>query len=141
MLELARKPVRVVGVFADPAVIEGLDASAFRIAPDEAMLVGEPDAPPGVSVEDPHAVVLDVTDGWAVFTLSGDRTRAAFAQLSSLRLPDEGFVQGDVVRVPARVIVERDRLQIFVPAMRGEQARSRILARCANLAIREVAPA
>ena len=101
------------------------------------MVLGEPGAAPTVSIDDPAAVVLDVTDGWTVLTLSGDRVRDAFAQLSALRLPDDGFVQGDVARVPARVLVEPDGLRILVPAMWGDQLRSRILARCANLGIRE----
>ena len=127
----------MLGVFAEPAALDAVDA--YRIAPDEAMVLGEPDAAPSVSIDDPAAVVLDVTDGWTVLTLTGDRVRDAFARLSALRLPDEGFVQGDVSRVPARVLVEPERLRILVPSMWGDHLRSRILARCASLGIREVA--
>ena len=139
MLELAREAVSVLGVFAEPAALDALDA--HRIAPDEAMVVGDPGAAPDVSVDDPQAVVLDATDGWTTYTLTGDGAREAFARLSALRLPDEGFVQGDVVRVPTRVIVDGERLRILVPAMWGEHVRARILARCANLGVREVTPA
>jgi len=135
VLELATSTIPVVGVFADPATLDAVDA--YRIAPDEAMVVGEPGAAPSVAIDDPAAVVLDVTDGWTVVTLTGDRVRDAFAQLSALRLPDDGFVQGDVARVPARVLVEHERLRILVPAMWADQLRSRILARCQNLGIRE----
>lgn len=141
MLELATTSVSVIGVFADPATIDALDPRAFWIAADEAMLVGEPGATPTVAVDDPHAVVLETTDGWTVFTLTGEQVRAAFARLSALPLPERGFVQGDVVRVPARVIVEPGRLRILVPAMWGEHVRTRILARCAKLDVHEEAPA
>jgi hypothetical protein len=140
VLEVVASSTSLVGVYGEPGALDALDAldGVYRIAPDEAMVVGEPDMI-ATTLTDPHAVVLDVTDGWAVLTLSGDGVRAGFARLSALRLPDEGFVQGDVARVPARVIVERDRLRIFVPAMWVEHVRSRILRRCADLGIREAA--
>jgi hypothetical protein len=136
VLELVASTTSLVGVFGEPGALDALDG-AYRIAGDEAMVVGEPDTIATISLEDPHVVVLDVTDGWEALTLSGDHVREAFARLSALRLPDEGFVQGDVARVPARVIVERDRLRILVPAMWAEHLRSRILQRCEDLGVRE----
>jgi len=136
VLELVASPTSLVGVFGEPDALDALDG-VYRIAPDEAMVVGRPDTIATIALEDPHVVVLDVTDGWEALTLSGDHVRAAFARLSALRLPDEGFVQGDVARVPARVIVERDRLRILVPAMWAEHLRSRILRRCADLGVRQ----
>jgi sarcosine oxidase gamma subunit len=134
VLELDASSTSLIGVFGEPGALDALDG-VYRVAPDEAMAVGEPDTIATTLLEDPHAVVLDVTDGWAALTLSGANLRAAFARLSALRLPDEGFVQGDVARVPARVIVERDRLRILVPAMWAEHLRSQILRRCADLGI------
>lgn len=136
MLELVREPVSVVGVFAASSTIDALDG-VVRIAPDEAMALGPAGRPPDVVVDDPEAVVLDVTDGWTAFAISGDRAREAFARLSALRLPDGGFVQGDVARLPARVIGEPDRVTIIVPAMWGDHLRSRILAGCADLGVTE----
>ncbi len=62
--------------------------------------------------------------------------REAFAFLSELQLPDEGYVHGDVAHVPVRVIARRDRLQLFVPAMWGAYLRERILG--LGLPVREV---
>lgn len=141
MLEVVRPAVSVVGVFGDPMALDALDGrpDVYRIAPDEAMVLDAPGAAPDVSVADPHAVVLDVSDGWTAFDLSGDLSRAAFARLSAVRLPDAGFVQGDVLRVPARVVVGPERVRVLVPAMWGDHVRSKILARCADMDVREAA--
>jgi len=128
--ELRTERVTLTSVFAEPRAIDALDPGAAvlcRIAPDEALLVGG--APAG-GVADPHAVVLDVTDGWSVFALSGDTPRSAFAYVSAVPLPDEGFVQGDVAHVPVKVIVERDAIRFLVPSMWGEYLRDRILEDC-----------
>ena len=56
---------------------------------------------------------IDLTDGWSGCSLRGD-ARRAFAYLSELRLPASGFIQGDVLRVPVRVLVHEDRLDLLV---------------------------
>ena len=144
MLELVATEVSIAGAFAEPHALDALfPAGAFRcrVAPDEAMFVREPgvvgrlvrDAG-AVTAGDPHAVVIDATDGWSVWTLVGDAAADAFSRLSALR-PDDGYAQGDIAHVPARVIAEHDRLHLFVPATLGEYLRVRILARCANLGL------
>ncbi len=145
MLELTATRVSVVGAFASPEALDALSpAGAYRcrIAPDEAMFVADVDASAlvrdasAVTAGDPDAVVLDMTDGWSVWTLAGDGAREAFAFLSELELPDEGYVQGDVAHVPVRVIARPDRLELFVPAMWGAYLRERILG--IGLPVREV---
>lgn len=146
MLELAATRSSVVGAFASPEALDALSpAGAYRcrVAPDEAMFVAEADVAgalvrdaSAVTAGDPDAVVLDMTDGWTVWTLAGDGARDTFAFLSELELPDEGYVQGDVAHVPVRVIARRDRLQLFVPAMWGAYLRERILG--LGLDVREV---
>jgi hypothetical protein len=84
------------------AAAEGIDATmsvtgayACRIAPDEALLLGRPGsgdklvgkANAKATGADPDAVVLDTTDGWAVWTLEGAASREAFARLSAVPLP------------------------------------------------------
>jgi sarcosine oxidase gamma subunit len=142
----------VVVCVADAAACDAVavaDASAaVRVAPDEVMLVGAPgdadeiarDAASRAAAIDPDALVLDVSDGWAALTLEGDDVHAAFSRLSPLRLPERGFVQGDVARVPAKVVIEPERLLLLVPSMWGEHLRSRIVERCSALGIREVEP-
>jgi hypothetical protein len=106
-------------------------ATLCRVAPREALLVGS-DAG-DVSTSDPEGIVEDVSDGWAGFELSGDGADEAFARLSELELPDEGFLQGEVARVGAKVIVSADRLTILVPAMLGAFVEERIRTDCAEV--------
>ena len=53
-----------------------------------------------IAALDGDAVVLDVTDGWAAWSLVGDDAAHALSYLSQLDAPqDGGFVQGDVAHV------------------------------------------
>lgn len=140
MLELVSTRASIVACFASTRALDAVSAGAAttcRVAPDEAMLVGEATAVDSLVravnrlvSDDADALVVDVTDGWAVWTLRGDGSRAAFARLSALELPGEGYVQGDVANVPVRVIARRDVLHLLVPAMWGAYLRERILDRC-----------
>lgn len=152
MLELVPTQASVVGCFAAPEALDaliGIDgAYAGRVAPDEMMLVGEAGLAEGLvgaataraSAADPDAVVLDTSDGWAVWTLEGDTAREAFARLSAVPLQAE-YTQGDVAHVPVRAIALADRVHLLVPAMWREHLRARILADCTSLDVREVAEA
>ncbi|MBI3648871.1 MAG: hypothetical protein HY240_09010 [Actinobacteria bacterium] len=157
MLELAATEAVVVVCAADEAATDAaigaadaaIGAFACRTAPDEALLVGPPGAARGLVAAateravaaDPDAVVLDATDGWAVWTLEGDGVPAAFSRLSALRLPAEGFVQGDVARVPVKLVARPGRLHLLVPAMWREHLREQILDRCGDLGLSERAEA
>lgn len=119
--------VHLTGCFASGEALDALAVPdgtvACRVAPDELMLIGDADSvADAVSEADPDAVVLDLTDGWCV----GECSREAFSRLSEIELPAEGFVQGDVAHVPARVIAEPDRILLFVPAMYENYLRGRI---------------
>ena len=77
---------------------------------------------------------MDVSDGWAAFELAGDDVAEAFARLSELELPEDGFVQGDVARIRVKVFSTPDRITILVPAMLGDLPRaSAIRTDCAEL--------
>jgi sarcosine oxidase gamma subunit len=120
---------------------------AFRIAPDEVMIVeaaskGETAAVGDASFAaltravhrvDEDAVVLDVSPGWERLTLEGPEAHSAFARVSELGLPTEGFAQGEVARVGVRIVVRRDRIDLLVPAMLAEHVRGRIASECAEL--------
>jgi len=146
VLELVTTEVSVVGAFASPPALDALaPAGAYRcrVAPDEVMLVREPGVGAAlvrdaiaVTAGDPDAVVLETSDGWAVWTLEGDARRAAFARLSDIPLGEQGYVQGDVVHVPVRVIVDSSSLHLFVPAMWRGYLRRRIFERCSSLDVR-----
>ncbi|HUL85500.1 MAG TPA: hypothetical protein VLX89_08305 [Actinomycetota bacterium] len=129
---MADVEVTSLGVVHASASADALDrlvvpgrARACRVAEDELLLLCARDDAGEIVREvrdrlgagDADALVLDVTDGWAAVTLSGRDPRAAFAYLSALELPVDGFVQGEVVRLPAKVVVEADRVHILVPSM------------------------
>jgi hypothetical protein len=100
-------------------------AYACRVADDELMLLSAPSVIDEVGREvatrlaalDPDALVIDATDGWAAISIAGDDARASFGLLSRLELPDAGFLQGEVVHVPAKVVAGDDRVLILVPSI------------------------
>jgi hypothetical protein len=145
VLELVRTTTSVVTAVASPDAIEAAMGTpgTYRVAPDELMAIGASvdDITTSIAGADPDALVVDTTDGWTNWSLRGDAVRPAFSYLSSLELPREGFIQGDVAHVPVRVVVAQDLIQLFVPAMWGAYLRDRLLERCRVLEIREVTEA
>jgi hypothetical protein len=62
-----------------------------------------------------RAAVVDHSDGYALFTLTGDQRGELFSRLSSIRIPaGEGFVQGSFAGVPSRIFSRSDRLEVSV---------------------------
>jgi hypothetical protein len=154
VLELAQAEALVVSCLAQAEQLDALPpfdgAFACRVAPDELLLV----APASMHLEllgqvaglleesDPHALVLDQTPGWSVWSLAGPDVWRAFARLSAIPLPSTrpAFVQGTVAEVPGKAIVLADRLHIFVPSPLGHHLRARVLTACADLGPRETEP-
>ena len=145
MVDLRAVELAVVNVLA---TAQGCDAVApvggfaCRVAPDELLLFGGDTlaaATTAATEADPDALVMDVTDGWAAWRLEGAEARAAFSRLSELHLPDEGFVQGEVTRLPVKVLVDATGITLLVPAMWGSYLRERVLADCASLGVTEAA--
>jgi len=135
--ELRSVAPTVVAVLASAEAIDAITApdgaTICRVAPREALLVGEPGlGAPSLAGEE-SALVEDVSDGWAAFELEGDDVREAFARLSELELPEVGFVQGDVARVGAKVVTAPGRITILVPAMLGTSVEERIRTDCAEM--------
>jgi hypothetical protein len=136
--ELRTVAPTVIAVLAPASRLDGLvaptGATVCRVAPREALVVGSADLTPAdVGVEGSGALVEDVTDGWAAFELAGDDAPVAFARLSELELPPEGFVQGDVVRIGAKIISAPGRLTILVPASLASFVEERIRVDCAEV--------
>jgi hypothetical protein len=139
VLELLSTRASVLGCFASSEALDRMPSS-FRVAPDEAMIVGKPSDPQTASVTErlgEDALVLDMTDGWAIWTLAGDGAREAFTYLSPVQLTDGGFTSGDVARMPVRIVSRSDRIHLLVPAMWRNYLRERILHDCASLDVRE----
>jgi hypothetical protein len=149
VLELLRPRACVVICAASPAAVDSCadvagiaGALAARVADDEVMLVAPPSSAAEVlaaandraAAVDDDALVLDVTDGWATWTLRGDQAARAFSHLSRLGLPDRGWVQGEVAGVAARVAVTDSGIHVFVPSMVGDHVHAVIARRCATLA-------
>lgn len=138
MVELRLSSPSVVAVLAsgeacDRVVVpEGV--TAMRVAQREMLLVGDVDidAVRG-TLDEASAIVADVSDAWAMFQLTGDDAREAFARLAEIELPDTGWVQGEVARAAAKVIVEPGRLTMLVPAMLGAHVETRIRADAAEV--------
>lgn len=138
MAELRIVSPTVIAVLASAGAIDALHVPAgtttCRVSPREALVIGGPDlSAADVVVDEPGAIVEDVTDGWAGSELAGDDVREAFARLSELELPEVGFVQGDVARIGAKVLAAPGRVTILVPAMLGTFIEERIRTDCAEV--------
>jgi len=121
----------VVGAFAAAAALDAVQAPAgtraCRIAKDELALVCAPGDTEAVlealaaqiTRGDRDGFALDLSDAWTSWTLRGDVERA-FSYLSELHLPEPGgYVQGDVLRVPVRVLTDDERIDLLVPSPWG----------------------
>lgn len=151
MLELTPTDAVVITLLGSEDAVDAAVAVSpegfGRVAPDEAMLV-VPVARGSellgtvtevVSAADAGALIVDATDGWSIWTLTGsaDELDRATARLTALELPAHGFSQGDLARVPTKLFVAPGQVHILVPAMWRAYLRARILGRCATLQIRE----
>jgi hypothetical protein len=146
VVELIALHASFVTCAADPAAIDRLVEPAFgmalRVAPDEALVVGDDgaevlrEASDLVASVDADAIVLDTTDGWAAVALEGDGAAEVFARVSQVPLAP-GIAQGEVAGVPAIVAAERGRIVLAFSAMWREAVRERILADGAGLGIVE----
>jgi hypothetical protein len=139
--ELVATRAAAIGVHSSPEALDALTvdgAVLLRPAPDEAMLLAPPGdalrvleaASSGVGENDPTALVLDQTDGWSIWTLVGEDARAAFARISSLSPPASGTMQGEVARLPARVVVAPGAIHVVVASMWSDALRDLIVDTC-----------
>jgi hypothetical protein len=151
VLELIPTRVSVISCLASHEALTDLfppdGAYLCWVADDELMVIGKPEATDELQrsarealTEDDDAVVLDVSDGWSAWTLSGPGTDDVLRRLSELEHSGDGYLQGDVAHVPVRLIAMGDRLHLLVPAMWEEHLRSRIRAAASDLDLR-VSPA
>jgi hypothetical protein len=137
--EVQERPIGVIVCAASAdalgrLVAPGHGARTLRVAPDETMTLVAPaftgdvcrELEDRIAALDLDAVVLDVSDGWAAFALTGEDADRAFSYLSALEAPvGDAFVQGDVARVAAKVVREPDGLLVLVPAYWAEHVRMR----------------
>jgi sarcosine oxidase gamma subunit len=138
VLEITRTLVGAVTASAAAGALDGLvvpgRAFVCRTADDELMLLSVPQVTDEVlrevstrlAVLDPDALAIDATDGWAAVTIAGAGARASFGLLSRLELPPDGFTQGEVAHIPAKVIAEGERVLILAPSMWEAHLRDRV---------------
>jgi sarcosine oxidase gamma subunit len=116
-----------VRAFGPPAALDELrppaGVRAGRVAGDELLWVAEPGRTDELLAAltahlgtlGNRAAFVDHSDGYALFTLTGDEREELFARLSSIRVPAAGgFVQGNFAGVPARIFCASDRLEVIV---------------------------
>jgi hypothetical protein len=160
VLELHAVPAEVIGCFGRPAVLDQISEAAqlpVRVAPDELLLlsVGATSARPrrmqeieaALGAQDGGGLVLDLSSGFAIWTLRGDDRFEAFSRLSALELPEgassvrpPAVLQGLVAHVPAKVVVSSDSLLLIVSSVLSHHIRKRVLVACADLAPSERDP-
>jgi hypothetical protein len=127
-----------VRLYATAAVLDALEpperVGQARVAPDEVLWLADPGradelvgAGEKALAADEAALVVDHSDGYAVFALVGDGAAEAFSRVSSIRLPEAGFRQGKVAQVPGRVYVRPGRIDVVVTADVAWFVRERLL--------------
>jgi sarcosine oxidase gamma subunit len=144
VLELAEPAVTVVLCMARADVLDRLAETATaepcRCAEDELLLFSFGDGVDLFAACDPGAdgLAIDVTGGYAVFSLQGDRAADALARLSSIPPPATlpAFVQGAVAHVPGKALVRVGRLDVIVSSVHADYVRRRIRSACADLGVR-----
>ena len=128
MPELSRAPAAKVRCLAPPSALDALPIPSGtlcgRIAPDELILVGEPGTAPALvahaeeRLERGHSLVVDHSDGWALFTLAGSGLEEVFARVSHVPLPDDApdggaFLMGKACDVAAKLFVRPGRIDLL----------------------------
>jgi hypothetical protein len=144
--ELLHTRASVVSCFAAPEALDAIVAPSegvvcCRVAPDEVMLIGEPGAAEdivraageGIVDADPDAVVLDATDGWAIWTLVGSDALEALRRVSAVDPAGGAYTAGDVAHVPVRIVSAPSRLHLLVGAMWQDYLGGRLLEACDGL--------
>lgn len=150
MLTMAPTEAAIIRCLGAPGALDGLPtppgAYAGRVAPDEVMLLGAHEARAAILAHaaaslaqaDPHGLVVDATDGWSVWTISGPEVQRAFAALTAIPFPDDtgAFLQGVIAEVPAKALVFGMRVHVMVASTVGHLLRERIERACSDLPFR-----
>ena len=148
MLEVAPVDAAMVHCLASPSALGAVridGALVASIAPGELLVIASPGEAASVLAaahstlaRDPHALVLDLSDAYDGFRITGDR-RSAFARCADWPLLESPpLQQGLVAQLAAKVVTVRDELFVFVGSHVGHHLRRRLLTACADLGVREL---
>jgi hypothetical protein len=106
----------VTRVVSTPEALDALEPPAgdvvMRVAPDEALVLGVVN----VSVNDPHAIVIEDT-GWCAVWLDAVRATRLLDHECAWPRPSvrPAFAQGMVGHMPVKLWMEEDRMLFVVP--------------------------
>ena len=131
-----------VRCFAPPEAIDGLATPTGvlrgRIAPNEVVFVGAPGRGDELKAtfeatlqsHGTAALVVDHTDGWSFFSISGDGADDVFSRVSMIPLPaaaDEPvFFMGRVCDVAAKAFRRGDRVDVMAGMEASRHVRDRL---------------
>lgn len=129
MLEIQRSHAAIVECHASPLALQSMPAMprvhVCRVAPDELLLVAPPSlgdevlrrATAHLTSAEPETLVLDQSDGWAVFSLRGDDVMEPLRKLAVFPFPEArpAFVQGAVAGGPAKLLLLPGVVHLLVP--------------------------
>jgi sarcosine oxidase gamma subunit len=146
VLELAPLKLAVVACLGRAGDLERLevrDTLKVRTAPDEALLLAPPGRVAGVvaaaiAAMGKDALVVDQTDAYSGWTISGSDVFELFARLSAIPLEGDhsAMLQGLVAKVPAKILVTNSHLQLLVSSNLAHHIKDRVLSAGADLEAR-----
>lgn len=129
MLEIQRSHAAIVECHASALALQAMPAMprvhACRVAPDELLLVAPPSlgdevlrrAKAHLASAEPGTLVLDQSDGWAVFSLRGDDVLEPLRKLAVIPFPEArpAFIQGAVAGGSAKLLLLPGVAHLLVP--------------------------
>jgi hypothetical protein len=127
-----------VRCFAPPEAIDQLATPAGalrgRIAPNEVVFVAAPgrgaelqrELESALASHGTRALVVDHTDGWSVFSISGEGADDVFRRVSMIPLPDDGFFMGRVCDVATKAFRRGDRVDLMSGMEASRHVRDRL---------------
>jgi hypothetical protein len=149
VLDLIPTRVAIVACHGPAAALAQLAAGApgftGRVATDELWLLGDRSRRESLLGQAraglPGGLVVDQTDGWAMWTVRGEGGGEVLDRLMLAAVPagGSGWVQGAIAGVAGKVIAREAALHILVPACLGHHLRDRVVAACADLGVRVAA--
>jgi len=123
----AREPLSAIRVTASPVALDEAvwpeGVSVLRTAADEVLAIGDPVEWPALA--DRHAItVLD--SGWVGFRVSFDGAAWLMQCRADWPLPADGFAQGMIAGLAAKVVVEDEDVLFVVAAVVAAEFEERL---------------
>jgi hypothetical protein len=127
-----------VRCFAPAAALDALATPAGalrgRIAPNEVVFVAAPgraeqlrgELEAALASHGNRALVVDHTDGWSVFSITGEGSDEVFRRVSMIPLPDDGFFMGRVCDVATKAFRRGDRVDLMSGMEAARHVRDRL---------------